>query len=64
MPESKLARVVLMQASPVSTLRIDKATQTRKHCTWQRIIHMNWLVFQTCSRLIDLQVTKVTAGST
>ena len=29
MPESKLAIVVLMQASPVSTLRIDKATQTR-----------------------------------
>ena len=29
MPESKLAIVVLMQASPVSTLRIGKATQTR-----------------------------------
>ena len=29
MPESKLARVVLMQASRVSTLRIGKATQTR-----------------------------------
>ena len=29
MPESKLARVVLMQASRVSTLRINKATQTR-----------------------------------
>ena len=29
MPQSKLAVVVLMQASPVSTLRIGKATQTR-----------------------------------
>ena len=29
MPENKLARIVLMQASRVSTLRIGKATQTR-----------------------------------